>query len=182
MGRPRVKPSGKPPSSENYAQRRLIVDFATSNRLPNIHAYREAVEGESRRRIHQHPPWGGPGRRSGERRSHDEERGSAHRAPLLRLDHPVGGHDVTHGRDLIAPAVQTVGLAGLGQRGLDEGMGGDPGRASATLGSLRGADRARRAATHPGRRYCSPMAPPSGQRVSLWYTARSIARVGCTGG
>jgi putative ABC transport system substrate-binding protein len=32
------------PSSENYAQRRLIVDFATSNRLPSIHAFREAVE------------------------------------------------------------------------------------------------------------------------------------------
>jgi putative ABC transport system substrate-binding protein len=32
------------PSSENYAQRRLIVDFATSNRLPNIHAFRESVE------------------------------------------------------------------------------------------------------------------------------------------
>jgi len=31
-------------SSENYAQRRLIVDFATSNRLPSIHAFREAVE------------------------------------------------------------------------------------------------------------------------------------------
>ena len=31
-------------SSENYAQRRLIVDFATSNRLPNIHAFRESVE------------------------------------------------------------------------------------------------------------------------------------------
>jgi putative ABC transport system substrate-binding protein len=32
------------PSSENYAQRRLIVDFATSNRLPSVHAFREAVE------------------------------------------------------------------------------------------------------------------------------------------
>jgi putative ABC transport system substrate-binding protein len=32
------------PSSENYAQRRLIVDFATGNRLPSIHAFREAVE------------------------------------------------------------------------------------------------------------------------------------------
>ena len=32
------------PSSENYAQRRLIVDFTTSNRLPSIHAFREAVE------------------------------------------------------------------------------------------------------------------------------------------
>jgi putative tryptophan/tyrosine transport system substrate-binding protein len=31
-------------SSENYAQRRLIVDFATSKRLPNIHAFRESVE------------------------------------------------------------------------------------------------------------------------------------------
>jgi len=31
-------------SSENYAQRRLIVDFTTSNRLPSIHAFREAVE------------------------------------------------------------------------------------------------------------------------------------------
>jgi putative ABC transport system substrate-binding protein len=32
------------PSSENYAQRRLIVDFATSKRLPNIHAFMESVE------------------------------------------------------------------------------------------------------------------------------------------
>ena len=32
------------PSSENYAQRRLIVDFTTSNRLPSMHAFREAVE------------------------------------------------------------------------------------------------------------------------------------------
>jgi putative ABC transport system substrate-binding protein len=32
------------PSSENYAQRRLIADFTTSNRLPSIHAFREAVE------------------------------------------------------------------------------------------------------------------------------------------
>jgi putative ABC transport system substrate-binding protein len=32
------------PSSENYARRRLIVDFATRNRLPNIHAFRESVE------------------------------------------------------------------------------------------------------------------------------------------
>ena len=32
------------PSSENYAQGRLIVDFTTSNRLPSIHAFREAVE------------------------------------------------------------------------------------------------------------------------------------------
>ena len=32
------------PSSENYAQRRLIVDFETSNRLPSIHAFRESVE------------------------------------------------------------------------------------------------------------------------------------------
>jgi putative ABC transport system substrate-binding protein len=32
------------PSSENYAQRSLIADFATSNRLPSIHAFREAVE------------------------------------------------------------------------------------------------------------------------------------------
>ena len=31
-------------SSENYAQRRLIVDFATSKRLPNVHAFRESVE------------------------------------------------------------------------------------------------------------------------------------------
>jgi putative ABC transport system substrate-binding protein len=31
-------------TSENYAQRRVIVDFATSNRLPNIHAFRESVE------------------------------------------------------------------------------------------------------------------------------------------
>ena len=31
-------------SSENYAQRRRIVNFATSNRLPSIHAFREAVE------------------------------------------------------------------------------------------------------------------------------------------
>jgi putative ABC transport system substrate-binding protein len=32
------------PSSENSAQRRLIVDFATSFRLPNNHAFRESVE------------------------------------------------------------------------------------------------------------------------------------------
>jgi putative tryptophan/tyrosine transport system substrate-binding protein len=32
------------PSSENYAQRRLIVDFATRKRLPSIHAFRESVE------------------------------------------------------------------------------------------------------------------------------------------
>jgi putative ABC transport system substrate-binding protein len=32
------------PSSENYAQRSLIADFATSNRLPSIHAFREFVE------------------------------------------------------------------------------------------------------------------------------------------
>jgi putative ABC transport system substrate-binding protein len=31
-------------SSENFAQRQLIVDFATSKRLPNIHAFRESVE------------------------------------------------------------------------------------------------------------------------------------------
>ena len=31
-------------TSENYAQRRLIVEFATSNRLPNIHAFKESVE------------------------------------------------------------------------------------------------------------------------------------------
>ena len=31
-------------SSENYAQRRLIADFATSTRLPSIHAFRESVE------------------------------------------------------------------------------------------------------------------------------------------
>ena len=32
------------PSSENYAERRRIVAFATSNRLPSIHAFREAVD------------------------------------------------------------------------------------------------------------------------------------------
>jgi len=32
------------PSSENYAQRRLIVDFARRKRLPSIHAFRESVE------------------------------------------------------------------------------------------------------------------------------------------
>jgi putative ABC transport system substrate-binding protein len=31
-------------SSENFAQRQLIVNFATSNRLPNIHAFRQSVE------------------------------------------------------------------------------------------------------------------------------------------
>ena len=31
-------------SSENFAQRQLIVDFATSKRLPNIHAFMESVE------------------------------------------------------------------------------------------------------------------------------------------
>jgi len=28
----------------NYANRRLVVDFATRHRLPSIHAYRESVE------------------------------------------------------------------------------------------------------------------------------------------
>ena len=44
IGRERPDALFVAPSSENYAQRRLIVDFATSKRLPNVHAFRESVE------------------------------------------------------------------------------------------------------------------------------------------